>query len=38
MGRVAGEEVPMPYSPAREPLTIPDAQKVATAVHELVGR
>ena len=38
VGRVAGEEVPVPYSAALEPLSIPDAQKVAVAVHGLVGR
>ncbi len=38
VGRVAGEEVPVPYSAALEPLSIPDTQKVAAAVHGLVGR
>ena len=38
VGRVAGEEVPMPYSRALEPLVIPDGQKVAAAVRRLMGR
>ena len=38
VGRVAGEEVPVPYSRALEPLVIPDAQKVAAGVRALMGR
>ena len=38
VGRVAGEEVPIPYSPVLEPLAIADAQKIAAAVRDLVAR
>ena len=38
VARVAGEEVPVPYSRALEPLVIPDARKVAAAVRQLMGR
>ena len=36
--RVSGEEVPMPYSRPLELLAIPDAQKVAQAVRDVVNR
>ena len=35
--RVAGEDVPAPYSMALEPLAIPDKGKVVRAVRELLG-
>ena len=36
--RVSGEEVPIPYSRPLELLAIPDAQRVAQAVREVVNR
>jgi pyruvate dehydrogenase E1 component beta subunit len=36
--RVAGEEVPIPYSMPLERLAIPDAGRVAAAVRDLLGR
>ena len=36
--RVAGEEVPIPYSMPLERLAIPDANKVYNAVRTLLGR
>ena len=36
--RVAGEEVPIPYSMTLEPLAIPDAPRVAKAVRQMLGR
>lgn len=38
VGRVAGEEVPVPYSMTLEPLAIPDAPRVAKAARQLLGR
>ena len=38
VARVAGEEVPMPYSRPLEQLATPDAKRVAQAVRNLVGR
>ena len=38
VGRVAGEDIPVPYSRALEPLVIPDGWKVAAAVRQLMGR
>ncbi len=38
VARVAGEEVPIPYSLPLERLTTPDAERVAQAVRNLVGR
>ena len=38
VGRVAGEEVPIPYSLPLERLAIPDANKVCSAVRTLLGR
>ena len=38
VARVAGEEVPIPYSLPLEQLATPDAERVARAVRNLVGR
>lgn len=38
VARVAGEEVPIPYSLPLERLATPDAERVAQAVRNLVGR
>jgi len=38
VARVAGEEVPIPYSLPLEQLATPDAERVAQAVRNLVGR
>lgn len=38
VGRVGGEDVPSPYSPALEPLAIPDANRIVEAVHSVMGR
>jgi pyruvate dehydrogenase E1 component beta subunit len=38
VARVAGEEVPIPYSLPLEQLATPDAERVAQAVRKLVGR
>ena len=38
VGRVAGEEVPIPYSMTLEPLAIPDAPRVIKAVRQLLNR
>lgn len=38
VGRVAGEEVPVPYSMALEPLAIPNGSRVARAVRDQLGR
>jgi pyruvate dehydrogenase E1 component beta subunit len=38
VGRVAGEEVPIPYSMTLEPLAIPDAPRVVKAVRQMLGR
>ncbi|MDP3061767.1 MAG: alpha-ketoacid dehydrogenase subunit beta [Chloroflexota bacterium] len=38
VGRVAGEDVPIPYSRHLEALAIPDAAKVVSAVLTLMGR
>jgi pyruvate dehydrogenase E1 component beta subunit len=38
VARVAGEEAPIPYSMALEPLAIPDAPRVAKAVRQLLNR
>ena len=38
VARVAGEEVPIPYSRPLEQLATPDAERVAQAVRNLVGR
>jgi pyruvate dehydrogenase E1 component beta subunit len=38
VGRVAGEEVPIPYSRSLEPLATPDAPRVAQAVRQLLNR
>ncbi len=38
IGRVAAEEVPMPYSKVLEQLVVPDENKIIKAVHEVLGR
>ena len=38
VGRVAGEEVPIPYSMPLEQLAIPNAEQVAQVVRNLLGR
>ncbi len=38
IGRVACEEVPMPYSKALEQLVVPDENKIIKAVHDVLGR
>jgi pyruvate dehydrogenase E1 component beta subunit len=38
VGRAAGEEVPVPYSMALEPLAIPNSQRVAQAARTLLNR
>ena len=36
VGRVAGEEVPIPYSMPLEKLAIPDTQRIVSAVKKLI--
>jgi pyruvate dehydrogenase E1 component beta subunit len=38
IGRIASEEVPMPYSKVLEHLVVPDEDKIIKAVHEVLGR
>jgi pyruvate/2-oxoglutarate/acetoin dehydrogenase E1 component len=38
VGRVAGEEVPVPYSMSLEPLAIPNSQRVAQAARAVLNR